>query len=480
MKGEELVLKTEERDISTGRHPYTIGPSGPSLFLQRDLPPAVILAAGQGRRLNHEVPKPLLKLLGLTLLERAVCSCLQAGIKEFYVVVGYKKEEIIPHLHQLETRHSITIHVVENPNWHHENGVSLLACKNYLKRPFILLMCDHVFDPKALQTLLCEHSKNRNDNLLLIERDLDRVYDLEGATKVAVVDGKVMSIGKSLKKYDSVDTGLFLLTPQIFESLEAAHLKGEYSLSGGIQNLANRNQMTAVDMQGAYWMDIDTKKSFQEAKKRLLRGQTKSHEDGWVSQKINRPLSLLITHAFTKTRLTPNAITVLGFILSLVGGCLFTLDSYLGSIAAGFLIQWASIIDGCDGELARLKFQARPFGGYLDTILDRYADMAIVLGITYGYGLRNPHFLTWVGGLAALSGFILYSYAKKEMQLRFQRPFLLTPLDQFKLSRDVRIFALFLGALANQSYLVMLILGILCHLHVAVRSFYCAFRRAAV
>ena len=57
--------------------------------------PAVILAAGEGRRLRGVKPKPLTKLLGLTLLERALLTCKEAGIKKFYVVVGYKKREVI-------------------------------------------------------------------------------------------------------------------------------------------------------------------------------------------------------------------------------------------------------------------------------------------------------------------------------------------------------------------------------------------------
>ena len=58
---------------------------------------AVILAAGRGSRLGEltkERPKGLVKLLGLTLLERAILSAKEGGVEDFVIVIGYKGEKI--------------------------------------------------------------------------------------------------------------------------------------------------------------------------------------------------------------------------------------------------------------------------------------------------------------------------------------------------------------------------------------------------
>jgi NDP-sugar pyrophosphorylase family protein len=66
--------------------------------------PAVILAAGRGYRLQseeHIMLKPLMPVLGLTMLERSLLTCRQAGIREFTVVVGYRKHELLRQLEEV-------------------------------------------------------------------------------------------------------------------------------------------------------------------------------------------------------------------------------------------------------------------------------------------------------------------------------------------------------------------------------------------
>ena len=83
---------------------------------------------------------------------------------------------------------------------------------------------------------------------------------------------------------------------------------------------------------------------------------------------------------------------------------LFTRQGYIWGLLAGVVIQLASIIDGCDGEIARLKYRSSRFGAWFDTVLDRYADVAIAVGITYGYARTHASALVWLGGILALRG----------------------------------------------------------------------------
>ena len=87
-----------------------------------------------------------------------------------------------------------------------------------------------------------------------------------------------------------------------------------------------------------------------------------------------RHLSWHITPPVARLPVTPNQITVASFLLGLLGASLLALADSSWWIAGGLLIQFASILDGCDGEIARLKKNASARGAWLDTMLDRYAD----------------------------------------------------------------------------------------------------------
>ena len=116
----------------------------------------LILAAGSGSRiasLSGSAPKPLVPLFGAPLLEHIVLSSNAAGIEKFVIVVGYRADAIRRWCadHPLE---NISITFVENVDYHKANGVSALAAKELLRNPFLLLMADHIFEPKTARALL--------------------------------------------------------------------------------------------------------------------------------------------------------------------------------------------------------------------------------------------------------------------------------------------------------------------------------------
>jgi CDP-L-myo-inositol myo-inositolphosphotransferase len=189
---------------------------------------------------------------------------------------------------------------------------------------------------------------------------------------------------------------------------------------------------------------------------------SKPLEDGLISTLINHRLSNKISQRLVNTRVTPNSITILDFLLCLFAAILFSFGRYFFTVLAGLITQSASIIDGCDGEIARMRSEATPFGAWLDTVLDRYADCAITVGISYAYWLRHPDPRVWILGLVALTGFVLASYTRKEYQIRYHRP---PPGGIFqKMSkRDLRLFGLMAGALLNRPYEAMVVLGLVSH-----------------
>lgn len=429
--------------------------------------PAVILAAGKGERLTSDKgrPKPLIPLLGLSLLERTLLSCREAGIDEFFVVLGHRGEEIKPYLARWERHYHLSITSVTNPNWEEGNGTSALSCAPYLKTSFLLLMCDHLFDPGVIPHLIAEE-KDEGACILLVDRCLDRVFDREDATCVRVTEGRITAIGKELSEADGIDTGIFLCRPFLFGALRKACAQGDGSLSGGMRIVARVGKLRAVYIGERSWLDIDTPQALKEGRRLLMRSLGKPDEDGVVSSLFNRPISVrisafLVTHRLF-SRLTPNAISLVSFLFVLSSAFLFTLEGYWAVVTAGILLQLGSVVDGCDGEVARLTFRTSRFGAWFDTLLDRYGDVAVAIGITYGFSRFHTGPLVWVGGSLALSGFLLASYTKKEHVLRYGKP-LPRSLWTLLSKRDLRLFALFFGALFGRPYLALIVMGFISH-----------------
>ena len=145
-----------------------------------------------------------------------------------------------------------------NPEWHLENGLSVLTARARLEdRRFALLMGDHLFESRVLGGLL-QRASGRDGSLLAVDtRPADPLVAAE-ATKVQMDGTRIVAIGKSLDRYDALDTGLFVCAPALFGALEDAGVSGDTTLSGGIRQLAGRGLMFGVDVGDANWYDIDT------------------------------------------------------------------------------------------------------------------------------------------------------------------------------------------------------------------------------
>ncbi len=111
--------------------------------------------------------------------------------------------------------------------------------------------------------------------------------------------------------------------------------------------------------------------------------------------------------AADKLGLTPNMVSGLGIVLAFLSALTYTawqIHPYI--LLAAFLLVLSGFCDALDGSLARLHRTATAFGGFLDSLLDRYADAVVYTGIILG-GLADP---LW--GLAALIGSLLVSYSR--------------------------------------------------------------------
>ncbi|NOZ24516.1 MAG: NTP transferase domain-containing protein [Nitrospirae bacterium] len=434
---------------------------------------AVVIAAGMGSRLSsirNNRPKPLTRLLGLSLIERVILTAREASIREFVVVVGYLGSMIKEELGD-GSRYGVKITYVENHEWQRGNAVSVLKAREVLNERFLLLMSDHVFDPAVLKEVR-DLPLDEEECLMVVDGKPDDYIDMEDATRVMVREGRVVGIGKGLREYNAVDCGIFSCPLSLFDALQESIGQGDETLSGGMQRLADRGRLRAHDMNGRFWIDVDTEDAYRKAEELLSRALVKP-TDGFISRYLNRPVSIRFSRLLVKTSITPDAISFSAFVLSLLAAMLLSHGDYLPVLAGGILVQVSSILDGCDGEVARLKFQQSDYGAWFDAVLDRYADAAVILGLTYGWWIANgdgPG--VWLAGYLALTGSLMNSYTaiKYDAVMSKERNG-----QGWRFGRDTRSFLVMLGAVFNQLFCLLVALAVVANF-VSVRRL-CVLRR---
>ena len=419
---------------------------------------ALILAAGQGTRLRTVGDtKPLVQLLGLGLIERVILTAKKSGIKEFCIVVGYHGEKIREHLSDGK-KHGVKIQYVQNDQWTRGNAISILKARDHFKESFVLLMTDHNYDRRILDQLL-KTKIGKDECILCVDRNPKDHLNIDDATKVRTVDHRIETIGKDLTDYNCIDTGIFICNPVIFDALEQSISKGDEGLSGGIKILAQRHKMRYMPLGDNFWIDIDDKTDRKNAEL-LICNKLKKDTDGPVSKILNRPISLRISKILLKTGITPNQISVLSFVIGLAGASFFFIGEYFYLILGGILVHIHSIVDGCDGEVARLKLRQTKYGGWLDSVLDRYVDAAIILGLIYGYWSITGDVTIWIIGFFAIIGSFLNSYTSDKYDSIFRNGDM-TKRSKFRMGRDVRLLLITIGALTNQIPIILIILAVL-------------------
>ena len=422
----------------------------------------LILAAGRGSRLQHKKPKPLIPLLGIPLIERVIRTAKDSGVDEFFVVVGYKKEEISIFLKQLSIKLNIPITVIENEQWNSkENGYSVLKAKDFIHEPFLLMMSDHIVDKKIIKKVL-DTPLNEDVVLGVDIRVLNNPFvDLDDVTRVKFSGNKILNIGKKIKDYNGFDTGVFKCHPVIFEALLEASKIGKTTLSEAIMILSKLNKARICAIDDGFWVDVDTKKAFKLAEKQLIK-QLGKQTDGIISRYINRPISKFISRRLANTSITPNAISLISFILSIIAAFLIAQKSYAYLLAGGVLAQLASIIDGCDGEIARLKYLSSTFGGWFDAVLDRYADGFLLFAMMiHSFCLQSLY-----SGFAAIMGSFMVSYTADKYDALIKKNLTTFPI---RIGRDLRVFLIFLGSALNLTTATLALLAAIMNLEVVRR-----------
>jgi 1L-myo-inositol 1-phosphate cytidylyltransferase / CDP-L-myo-inositol myo-inositolphosphotransferase len=189
------------------------------------------------------------------------------------------------------------------------------------------------------------------------------------------------------------------------------------------------------------------------AEQRLLRGLVKD-TDGFMARYFDRRISLQMTRLLAPTPVQPIQITILSLLIGLCGALLFLSPSRWVQTAGALLFLLHSIVDGCDGELARLKFQESRVGALLDFWGDNIVHVAVFGCIAIGWSASSHTILPlWFGAAAIIgtlgsAGFVHWHV----LRAKDSKPAVLTSISGVSASRLARI----LDAASRRDFIYLL------------------------
>ncbi len=412
---------------------------------------AVLLCSGLARRMNGQV-KPLIKVGGREILYRSMKLLERHGVNQFVVVVNRKNRERIEKFLK-ESGFKFDIILNEAPE--RGNGYSLYLAKNRISGRFILAMGDHIFGEKFVE-------KAVKGSGIVCDRN-PKYIDLSEATKVKVNAGRVADIGKQLDDFDCFDTGFFILDESIFDAAEELVKEREVV---ELSDVVKRARLGVHFVDGELWMDVDTPEDVRRAEDALFREAGKGKGDGFVSRHLNRKISTRISRVLAG-KVNPNQATLLSFLSGIASSALL----FFSIPVAGVLYQISSILDGIDGEIARVTMKASRMGGVIDSVLDRIVDFLFLSILAVLTLSAKVEFFT---AFLAVFGSLMVSYISE----RYRGEYLEGFYSRFSVlvpgKRDERIFIVMLFCLIQTHvsiFYLFLLLAILTNLRAAEMIF---------
>jgi len=232
--------------------------------------------------------------------------------------------------------------------------------------------------------------------LSVVERSLKQL-DRMGLSVIVASDGSC-----PLPKY-LPPTALLRRVPR---PDELAALRKE--LEGVPEVGANEVRPTSRSLEGGLKVadEISRRKAESAVFAELLRGDL-----GFVARYLNKPVSFFITrHLLCRLPFTPNQVTLGAALVGLLGATFIASGNYPFMLWGFFLAHVQSILDGCDGELARVRFQQSAIGEWLDTLVDDGLNIAIFAALGIGFYRATGSNLYLSAGLVASLMHIVYDF----------------------------------------------------------------------
>lgn len=209
---------------------------------------ALILAAGKGTRmwpLTENIPKPLLSICGLPIIERQIQELRKVGVKKLYILIGYQMKELSDYLGKTEFGIDIQYIIQEEQKG---TGHAVNQAKNIIQGNFYCINGDLIVDSENLERL-----KEKENYLTMM---VTNVKDGSNFGVIESMNGRLVSINeKGISGESTINAGIFLFNEKIFDAIDNIEksIRGEYELTDALQDISN--DIHILEYQG-FWKDI--------------------------------------------------------------------------------------------------------------------------------------------------------------------------------------------------------------------------------
>lgn len=346
-------------------------------------------------------------ILGLPMLERTVLTASQAGVREF-TLIGDDSEAgkaILSSLGDDKRFKEKDMRLEYVPL----SGLTDLVRREGLRGRFWLMDGDLVFAPAVLEKAAQADPGK--------DRDLLVIHDLEAGEPEGRLTIKTADDGRTITAFSgdaggraASYAGAGLCSGETLARLAEAFTKrGSVRLDADVLAETFDPARTAAFDAGPDFCETVTSKASAKRAERYLLGTARKPTDGFFSRNFNRYISTFLTRLLLKINVSPMEISVVVLFVGLLSGWLVGKGGYRNAVLGAFLFELASIIDGCDGENARLTFRSSKLGGTLDVAGDALIFVFFFMNLPIGL-YRSTWNNLWLilGGLSLLSMVLFY------------------------------------------------------------------------
>jgi len=303
--------------------------------------------------------EPERRLAGLKSLDRLVLTAAHAGLSRL-TVIAPRPEQARSLLRPSPTNHAVTIVEPGSP----EEAAALAAIASS-GRPFLFAHTALALAPRALAHLLA-------------------AAQAAGSTATAaILPGPPPAHPLAVPHAQGYCPGLVSLPAQAAPLVAGGLASVSRSLAAILAGEAEASRLAVFQPDPGQVSLPLCAEDRRRAERDLMKSAGKE-SDGLVARHLNRRVSGALTRLLIRTPLTPNAITAGTLVLGLAAGWALLRGTHGGFVLGTLLYQLNSTLDGCDGEIARLKFLASRRGEWLDSLSDQVGNLSFVLALPVG------------------------------------------------------------------------------------------------
>ena len=236
------------------------------------------------------------------------------------------------------------------------------------------------------------------------------------------------SLHKRVAEWDGTGDALTLMTDCETVGICSLSRKASSDLARRYPTVAGSPEDILSGLSMAHYMESEevTEDKWQRVRNEQQRRLAERKLDGWLVKptdgifaRTNRRISIPISRRIIPFPITPNMVSLFTLGVSFAAGGFFALGGYWNMLTGAVLSWFSSVLDGCDGEVARLKLQESAFGCWLETVCDNLYYLFILGGMTIGLtrSSGNRSYLVWGGLLlfGAIMSFLMTGLQRHQM-----------------------------------------------------------------